>query len=157
VNEASTIEDIWQRQATEAAIASIRKIIAGGNRPAMTLVGKLNDTQLGWIASAAIFGWIKVRTDQAIAENLDHEELVRAIAGVPQPHDIAAVHAILPVLAEQAAVDWSQPLAAWSKHTMTDFLLLAWKLIEQAALVSEQGKIIRPTKAEYDDTIPFDR
>ncbi len=39
--------------------------------------------------------------------------------------------AILSTLADQAAIDWSKPLAAWSKREMTGFLELAMRLIDE--------------------------
>jgi hypothetical protein len=40
---------------------------------------------------------------------------------------------VLPDLANACPdLDWSQPLASWSKETMTEFLLTALRLIRQA-------------------------
>jgi len=68
------------------------------------------------------------------------------------------------MLADQAAIDWSLPLQAWSKDTMTNFLLAAWQLINKAELARDQGpgKILRKTKdwSKEGDSIadiPFDR
>jgi hypothetical protein len=152
---ATQIEDIWQRQATEVAIAAARKVVAGGSLPAMIPVARLNDAQWGWIVCAAITGWIRVRVEQAIAEKLDDEQLVRTINSKPQPADVAAIESILPLLSEQPGLDWSQPLTAWSREQMTEFLLLARRLVDQAEIAANQGKILRPSKAEFDDPVPF--
>ena len=74
-----------------------------------------------------IFGWIETRVQQAIAEGLDQEQTVRLTGLSPSPCDVAVVRSILPALADQAGIDWSLPLTAWSKDTMVGFLLLAWQ------------------------------
>ena len=44
----------------------------------------------------------------------------------PDPWDAGAVAAILPELADACPdIDWSQPLAAWPRETMVEFLLAA--------------------------------
>jgi hypothetical protein len=133
MGEITKKEDDWLRKATSAAIAEARKIVKscnGGlmNRP----VDQLTDIQWDWIVTAAIFGWIETRVAQSIAEGIDQEEAVRLTASSPSPCDVAVVHSVLPVLADQAAIDWSEPLSAWSKDSMTNFLLLAWRLINKA-------------------------
>jgi hypothetical protein len=154
-------EDEWLRRATDAAIAGARKV-AGNCQglPPMTPVGRLNDAQWGWIVTAAIFGWIQTRVEQAIAEGLDQEQAVRLTRLSPSPCDVAVVSSILPALADQAAIDWSLPLAAWSKNTMTNFLMLAWQLINKAKVARDQGpgKVLRKLQDwERDgDPIPFD-
>ena len=92
-------------------------------RLANTPAGKLSDLQWGWIISAAIFAWIKTRYRQAIAEGLASEEHVTRME--PSPRDSAIVQSILPMLADQAAIDWSKPLAGWSKQEMAGFIGLA--------------------------------
>ena len=126
----------------------------------MTPIGRLTDTQWGWLITAAIFGWTRTRCEQAIAENIDQEAAMRLTGLCPSPCDVAAVSSILPLLADQAAIDWSQPLAAWSKDAMTNFLLLAWQLINKAELARDQGKIIGKskdwaTKGDNISDIPF--
>ena len=66
----------------------------------------------------------------------------------PSPYDVAVVTSILPRLAKQAQIDWSQPLSAWPKDTMASFLLLAWGLISKAETVRDHGpgKILRKSK-----------
>jgi hypothetical protein len=146
MDEITDKENEWQDQATAAAIAGARKI-ALGNTPLMnTPVGRLTDSQWGWIVTAAIFGWIRTRCQQAIAEGVDQEEAVRSTGPSPSPRDAAVVASILPTLADTACVDWALPLQAWSKDAMTGFLLLAWQLIQKAETTSDQGKIIGKSK-----------
>jgi hypothetical protein len=160
MGELSKKENAWQAKATDAAIAGARKIaLNSSGLPPMTPVGKLSDLQWGWLVTAAIFGWIQTRVEQAIAENLDHEEAVRLTGLSPSPCDVAVVRSILPTLADQAAIDWSQPLETWSKDTMTNFLLLAWRLMTVAEIARGQGAgklILRKSElGELNNPIPF--
>ncbi|MFZ2077490.1 MAG: hypothetical protein WAV38_12740 [Xanthobacteraceae bacterium] len=151
MNEITKRENEWQDKATAAAIAAARKIaLNSSGLPPMTPVGRLSDSQWGWIVTAVIFGWIQTRCEQAIAEGLNQEQAVRLTGLTPSPCDVAVVCSILPALADQAAIDWSQPLAAWSKDTMTNFLMLAWALIGKSKLARDQGpgKIIRPIPSD---------
>jgi hypothetical protein len=138
-------EDEWQRRATDAAIAGARKIALGSTPLMNTPVGRLKDDQWGWLVTGAIFGWVQTHCEQAIAEGFDQEDAVRMTSLSPSPCDVAAVTSILSTLADQAAIDWSLPLAAWSKETMTNFLLLAWQLINKAEAARDHGpgKILR--------------
>jgi hypothetical protein len=162
MDEITKKENDWQDRATAAAIEGARKVALSfkGSQglPATTQVGRLTEAQWGWIVTGAIFGWVQCRCQQAIAEGLDQEQAVRLTGLSPSPCDVAAVHSILPALAEQAGIDWSQPLAAWSKDTMASFLLLAWQLITKAEAALDQGKVLQPS-VDWDktgDAIPFD-
>jgi hypothetical protein len=149
VGDISKREDEWLRRATDQAVVEARKI-ALGNGPLMnTPVGRLTDYEWGMIVTAAISGWIGVRVQQAIAEGLDQEQTVRLTGVSPNPCDVALVCSILPALANEANVDWSLPTQAWSKDTITSFLLLAWELIKKAeiALDHRPGQILH--KAEF--------
>jgi hypothetical protein len=157
VSKLTEKEDEWQRRATDAAIAGARRIVTlnGASIPMMTPVGRLNDSQWGWIITAAIFGWIQTRCAQAISEGLDQEQAVRLTGLSPSPCDVAAITSILPMLADKAGIDWSRPLQVWSKDEMTNFLLMAVKLINAAEIARDSGKILRQSKPEFDDAIPF--
>ena len=140
MGELSRKEDEWQRNATAAAIAGARKIAAGcKGLGSSTPIGRLTDEQWGWIITAAIFGWIETRVEQAIAESLDQEQTVRLIELSPSPCDVAVVQSILPTLADTAAIDWTQPLTDWSKDTMSGLLLAAWDLIRKAEIARDHG------------------
>jgi hypothetical protein len=160
MNQFTKKEDAWQAKATDAAIAAARKIALNSTGlPPMTPIGRLSDLQWGWIITAGIFGWIRTRVEQAVAEGLDQEEAVRLTGLSPSPCDVAVVTSILPTLADQAAIDWSQPLEAWSKDTMTNFLLLARRLIGAAEIALDHGagkKILQKSElAESNNPIPF--
>jgi hypothetical protein len=161
MGELTKKENEWLDKATAAAIAGARKIADNSTGlPPTTPVGKLSDLQWGWIVTAAIFGWIQTRVEQVIEEGLDQEHAVRLTGLPPSPCDVAVVRSILPTLADQAAIDWSQPLEAWSKDLMVNFLLLAWRLIGAAEIARDQGpgKILRKSDAlaESNNPIPFE-
>ena len=161
MNEITKKEDAWQQKATDAAIVAVRKIALNSTGlPPTTPVGRLTDLQWGWLVTAAIFGWIQTRCQQAIEEGLDQEQAVRLTGLMPSPGDVAVVTSILPMLADQAGIDWALPLKAWSKDTMTNFLLMAWRLIEAAEIARDQGpgKILKRSElavAELNNPIPF--
>jgi hypothetical protein len=161
MSKLSQKEDAYQAKATAAAVAGAQKIVSfnGGSFPATTLLSKLSEQQWGWIVTAAIFCWIEARCQQAIEEGLDQETAVRLTGLNPSPCDVAAVTSILPMLADKAGVDWELPLKAWSKNEMTNFLLMAMRLIETAEVARDSGKILRQSQPEFDekagDPIPF--
>jgi hypothetical protein len=152
-------ENQWLDRATAAAVAGARKIVSGSGPLMNTPVGRLSDNEWGMIVTAVIFGWIEVRTRQAIAEGRDQEETVRRTSLSPDPCDVAVVNSILPALADKAAVDWSQPLQAWSKDTMTDFLMVAWRLIGGAETMRDHGPGRILKRSEFNekvgDHLPF--
>jgi hypothetical protein len=111
--------------------------------PPRVPVGRLSDTEWGWIFSGSLFAWISKRAEQAAAEQIDTEQLVRLVALDPTPWDAGAVAAILPDLADACSgLDWSKPLAAWSREDIIEFLLKAMALARKAMLardLSEKG------------------
>jgi len=155
----SKLENEWLDKATAAAIAGARKIALSPGPLMNTPVGRLSDHEWGMICTAVIFGWVETRAQQAIAEGRDQEEMVRLTGHSPSPCDSAVVRSILPALANQAGIDWTLPLAAWSGDTMVCFLLLAARLLGEAETARDHGhgKILKP--AEFDektgDEIPF--
>jgi hypothetical protein len=162
MNEITKKEDEWLRKSTAAAIEGARKIALGSTPLMNTPVGRLKDDQWGWVVTGAIFAWIRTRCEQAIAEGIDQEDAVRITGLSPSPCDVAVITSILPTLADQAGIDWALPLSAWSKDTMTNFLLLAWQLIDNAEAARDHGpgKIIGKsedwaTKGDGVSDIPF--
>jgi hypothetical protein len=135
----SVIEDQWQRDATAAAIAGARGVVQmDGPIPPGTPVGRLSDIEWGWILAAMLFAWISKRAEQATAEQLDVEQTIRLTALDPEPWDAGAVAAVLPELAAACAgIDWSQPLTAWPRDTMVEFLLTAMRLIRRAMIARD--------------------
>jgi hypothetical protein len=137
----SAVEDVWQRDATAAAIAGARGVTQmGGPIPPGTPIGRLSDTEWGWIVAAILFAWIMTRSRQATSEEIDTERTIRMIALDPLPWDAGAVATILPDLANECAdIDWSTPLTGWSKDTMIEFLLKAMRLIRKAMIARDQS------------------
>jgi hypothetical protein len=135
-----SVIDLWQRQATAAAIASARKMIGDGGVPAGTAVGDLSDKQLGGIICAAICSWIATRAAQAVDEGQAAIEMNIRDSGVtPLPWDAGAVETILPDLGAIADIDWTVPMFSWSKDTMLLFLCTAYELMNKAIAARDRG------------------
>ena len=135
----SAIEDQWHRDATAAAIAGARGVVQmDGPIPPGTPIGRLSDTEWGWILAAMLFAWIGKRVEQATTEQLDVEQTIRLTALDPEPWDAGAVAAILPELADAcASLDWSKPLAQWPREAIIEFLLKAMPLIRKAMIARD--------------------
>jgi hypothetical protein len=135
----SAIEDQWQRDATAAAIAAMRGVVQmDGPIPPNVPVGRLSETELGWMLSAGLFAWISKRAEQAIAEQIDTEQCIRMTGLDPEGWDAGAVAAILPELADACSgLDWSKPLTAWPKDDIVEFLLKAMPLIRKAMIARD--------------------
>jgi len=122
-----------------------------------TPVGRLSDVEWGWITSAVICAWIAKRAEQAVAEGLETELVLRTTGLDPNPWDSGAVATILPQLADVSGIDWSKPLDAWSRETMTGFLTAALSLIRTSMIARDLGggAITRKTgAAKLDDPVP---
>ena len=135
----SALEDEWQRRATAAAIEAARDVVKfGGPIPPGTPVGRLNDTEWGWVLAAMLFAWIRTRAEQAAAEQLDTEQTIRLTGLDPEPWDAGAVATILPELASTCGtIDWSRPVTAWPRDTMIEFLLTAMRLIRKGMIARD--------------------
>ena len=88
MNDIARQEDEWQARATAAAIAAAKKIVLGNPSLKVAQVGRLSDHEWGWIITAAIFGWVQTRCEQATAEGLDQETAVRMTGLTPSPCDV---------------------------------------------------------------------
>jgi hypothetical protein len=137
----AAIEDAWQRQATAAAIEQARAIVTGGALPPMTPIGRLSDVEWGWIVGAVLFGWISVRATQAASNGagIGADAYIRNVAIEPNPWLAGAVAAILPELATPD-IDWSKPLAEFSREEMIEFLTDAQTLITKAIVCRDRGE-----------------
>jgi hypothetical protein len=135
----SALEDEWQRRATAAAIEAARGVVKmDGPIPPATPIGRLSDIEWGWVLAAMLFAWVSKRAEQAAAEQLDTEQTIRLTALDPEPWDAGAVAAILPELADACSViDWAQPLTAWPRDIMVEFLLTAMRLIRRATIARD--------------------
>ena len=158
-NKLTEREDEWQRKATAAAIAAARRVVLGGgaainhNAP----VGRLSDCEWGWIITSVIFAWIAAKAEQATAESLDIETTIRMAMLNPNPWDAGMVASILPQIADLRGVDWSKPLADWSRDSMIAFVLAALELIRQATVARDLGggSITRKNSELSGDIIPL--
>jgi hypothetical protein len=134
----SAIEDAWHRQATAAAIAAARGVVKhDGPIPPGTPIGRLGEIEWGWLVAAILFGWISTRAQQAAAEQIDAEQVIRLTGLDPDPWDAGAVAAILSDLADTPGIDWSNPLTEWPRETMVEFLTAALALIRKAVIARD--------------------
>jgi hypothetical protein len=134
VSAISAENDDWLRRATAAAIAKVKDLIGPKELiRSTTPAGRLGQGELTWIVSAAVWGWIVTRSEQAASEGLDPERAVRVTGLNPNPWDLGAVKAILPQLGKECAgFDWSRPASQWTKDELATFLLQAFDLIKRA-------------------------
>lgn len=132
-------EDEWQRRATASAIEAARRIVSGDGINARAGIGSLSDLEWGWIVAATIFGWIKVRAEQAVHEGTSYEIPIRTLAGEPGPWEAGAIGTILPALGDMKAVDWSKPVGEWSKDQIISFAWQIHKLVDGALLRRDDG------------------
>jgi hypothetical protein len=154
MREIKNREDDWLRRASAAAIAEARKVALEDGSLRITPLERISGVQWGWLVEAAIFGWVTTRCQQAIEEGLSEEQAVRLTGVPPSPCDVAVIRSVLPALCDQAGIDWTQPLSAWSKDAMTNFLLLAWRLIDQAEAARDRGAGEMMQRLEEEDTPP---
>jgi hypothetical protein len=171
----SAIEDAWQREATRVAIEKARAVISGGAMPPMTPIGRLSDTEWGWIVAAVLFGWINTRAQQATSNGTGLADgsgrpgqyrYLRETYLTPDPWDIGAIEAVLPELSN-SDTDWSKSLTEFSREEMIGFLSDAYTLIGKAMLARDKGEervthkgppgTETPTEAavDWDDPLPF--
>jgi hypothetical protein len=147
----TAIEDIWLRQATAAATEAARDAVRAGAVPPMTPVGRLGDVEWGWIVAAVLFGWIKVRSEQAANSGVGIENAIHSVNLVPDPWDLGAIEAILPELAD-CDVDWNRPLGALSREQIVTFLNDALMLISKARVARDRGQSLVTQRAPADVT-----
>jgi hypothetical protein len=152
ISAVSAETDQWLRQATATAVAEVKELIGPqGPIRSDTPAGRLSQSQLTWIISTAVWGWIVTRAQQAATEGLDVERAIRTTRLEPDPWDAGAVKAILPELAKSCAgFDWSRPANQWSKDELVGFLLKGFNLVRDAMDARDQvetrvaGKPINP-------------
>jgi hypothetical protein len=144
----TAIEDQWLQRATAVAIEHARKAVTDGEVPPNTPIGRLSDTEWGWIVAAVLFGWIETRAEQAIKSSVGvdahgrAEGYVRDINLDPDPWDVGAIAAILPELASASPVSEMRfkPFYDLSRDEMLAFLSDAFSLIRKAMVARDQGQ-----------------
>lgn len=139
ISAISAEQDGWVRQGTAASIDAAKDLVgAHGPIYSSAPIGKLGDSEWGWIVSAAIWGWIATRSQQAASEGWSLEETVRRTGLEPCPWTQGAIIGILPKLADACPdFDWAQPASAWSKEQLAKFLLTALDLIRRAMIARD--------------------
>jgi hypothetical protein len=151
-----SVVELWQRQATAAAIESARKMIGGGVVPPDIPVGHLSDEQLGRILCAGICSWIATRAARAVDEgNAAIEMAIRDAGTEPPPWDAGAVETILPELGAMSGIDWRAPIGGWSKNTMLLFLCAAYGLMSKAIAARNRGGDLTSPQAPLNDAVPW--
>jgi hypothetical protein len=138
----------WSAEAAAAAVIEVRKIATGPGFDWSKSIERLTDQQWGILFAGALSEWLRVRHDQAVAEGLERNGVLEL---PPSLGDVAVVQSILPALADRAGIDWSWPMQAWSKETMTHFLLLARRLIDEADVA--RGPIVARKPGELDENV----
>jgi hypothetical protein len=138
----SAVEDAWLQRATVVAIEHARAAIAAGSVPPNTPIGRLSDSEWGWIVAAVLFGWIETRAEQATKSGAGAEQCIRDINLDPDPWDIGAVAAILPELASVSPISMMRfkPFYDLSCDEMSAFLLDAFGLIRKAMVARDWGQ-----------------
>jgi hypothetical protein len=150
------VQDLWQRQATAAAIESARKMIGNGGVHPETSVGGLSDEQLGWLLCAGTCSWIATRAAQAVDEgNAAIEMNIRDTGTAPPPWDAGAVETILSDLANVEGIDWSATMFAWPKDTMLLFLCEAYRLMSKAIAARDRGGDLTAPQVPMNDAVPW--
>lgn len=147
VKTAAESEDEWQKKATSSAIAACRDVVGNGGINGRALVGSLSDLEWGWIAAAAIFAWIKTKSEQAVAEGVGYDIPIRTMTyRGSEPWEAGAIASILPALGSMKDVDWSKPVGEWTKDQIVSFAWQIYKLTDGALAARDEGatdKIVR--------------
>jgi len=140
VQRLRAIEADWMAKATQSAIDAAREVISENDINGRAMIGSLNELEWGWICSAAIFAWIKTKSQQAVAEGIGYDQAIRSMPGsFPQPWEAGAVESVLPALSDVKGIDWETPISELPKRQM---VLLAWHmhgLVERALLGRDEG------------------
>ena len=104
-----------------------------GPHPSGTPIGRLTLHEWGWVCSSAVWAWIATRAEQAAVEGWDVERVIRTTGMRPDPWTVGVIRSVLGKLPEACPdLDWSQPIGAWSKDEITEFLTKALHLIQRA-------------------------
>ncbi len=149
----SADRDKWMRQATAASIAAAKEVVGvDGPIRLHSPVGRLSDSDWGWICSSAVWAWIASRSEQAATEGWDEERAIRTTGLEPDPWLAGAVAAILPKLFEACPeLDWLQPIGEWSKERdFAELLLAAFGLIERALAARDVAEARIASKTDAD-------
>lgn len=171
----SQIETDWDVKASQSAIDAAKAVVGEGIN-ARAAISSLSDIEWGWVAAAAIFAWIKTKSQQAVAEGTGYDEPIRTMKHrEPQPWEAGAVESILPALGN-LELPWDKPIGEWPKPVITTFAWHIHRLVASAMAARDEGAQCTITKklrseterevsaalngplmsrAEFNDDIPF--
>ena len=134
------------RQATAAAIHAARNMVSGESVSPNTPISRLGDSEWQWIVVAAIFAFIRTRSQQATREGRDIELTVHTTGASLEPWDEGAINTILPQLAETPGFDWSRKISDWPRDVIVKFLATAFELMRKAFAARDRaGGVTRPS------------
>jgi hypothetical protein len=147
VQRLRAIEAEWMAKATRSAIDAARSVIVENDINGRAMISSLNELEWGWIAMAAVFAWIKTKSEHATAEGIGYDQAIRAVPEQDlQPWDAGAVTAILPALADIRGVDWDKPIGEWSKEQIIRFAWNVHGLVSRALLARDEGQECKITQ-----------
>ena len=145
VQKLRSLDAEWDAKASQAAIDGAREATESINPRAA--ISSLSSTEWMWIAMGAVFGWIKTKSQHAIAESKSFDKTIREMPQYfPEPWDAGAVESILPKLGDLKGMPWDKPLGDWSTKEM---VRLAWNmhyLIDGAIARRDEGAEGKITK-----------
>lgn len=134
------IEADWGQRATQSAIDAAKEVVSGEGINARASIGSLSDIEWGWIVAAAIFGWIKTKSQQAVEEGISAEIPIRTMNHrCPEPWEAGAIETILPALSNIEGLDWANPVGEWSKDQIVSFAWQIYKLSGSALAARDEG------------------
>lgn len=120
------------RDATEAAIASVRSLLNNGINP-RAMVGTLSETELGLIVTSAVFAWIKSKAEAHMRYGVNAvEHAIRTMGRNPEPQQAGAAASILSKLANIDGLPWGKPVTDWNRDEMVTFVWGASQLMNAA-------------------------
>lgn len=134
------VEADWGQRATQSAIDAAKGVVSGDGINSRASVGSLSDIEWGWIVAAAIFGWIKIKAQQAVEEGTSAEAPIRTMTHRdPAPWEAGAVETILPALGNIEGLDWTKPVGDWSKDQIVSFAWQIHRLTDSALAARDEG------------------
>jgi hypothetical protein len=141
------IEAEWMAKATRSAIDAAREVITDHDVNGRAMISSLNELEWGWLCSAAIFAWIKTKSEQAVAEGIGYDQAIRAMPNrTIQPWDYGAVTSILPAMGDISDIPWDIPVGEWSKDQMVTFAWNVYCLVDQGLSARDEGQTDKITQ-----------
>jgi hypothetical protein len=145
VKKPRDVEADWDLKATQSAIEAAKAVIGDGIN-ARAAISSLSDTEWGWIAAAAVFAWIKTKSQQAVEEGTSYDLPIRTMKHRdPAPWEAGAIETILPTLG-QIELPWDKPVGEWGKPVITSFAWQIYRLASSAITARDEGatdKVVR--------------